>query len=69
MPGFFELISKLGRLCCTNGLRDPLLESSVIAGNNEQLGPYEVQDHKLVGLQRAIHGTGSRERAYATGIA
>ena len=39
------------RLCCTNRLRDSLLESSMIAGWHEQLGPYEVQDHELVGLQ------------------
>ncbi len=37
--------------CCTNRLGDSLHESSMIAGRHEQLGPYEVQDHELVGLQ------------------
>ncbi|MGD9919628.1 MAG: hypothetical protein AB7U46_16600 [Paenirhodobacter sp.] len=37
--------------CCTNRVRDSLRESSMIAGWHEQLGPYEVQDHELVGLQ------------------
>lgn len=37
--------------CCTNRMRDSLRESSMIAGGHEQLGPYEVQDHELVGLQ------------------
>jgi hypothetical protein len=37
--------------CCTNRLRDSLRESSMIVGGHEQLGPYEVQDHELVGLQ------------------
>ena len=39
------------RPCCTNCLRDSPHESSMIAGRHEQLGPYEVQDHELVGLQ------------------
>lgn len=30
---------------------DSLCESSMIAGGHEQLGPYEVQDYELVGLQ------------------
>lgn len=30
---------------------DSLRESSMITGRHEQLGPYEVQDHELVGLQ------------------
>ena len=38
-------------LCCTNGVRDSLFESSMVAGGYEQLGPYEVQDHELVDLQ------------------
>ena len=37
--------------CCTNRVRDSLLESSMIAGGHEQLGTYEVQDDELVGLQ------------------
>ena len=39
------------RLCCTNGVKDSLFESSMIAGGHEQLDPDEVQDHELVGLQ------------------
>ena len=39
------------RRCCTNRVRDSLHESSMIAGKHEQLGPYEIQDHELVGLQ------------------
>ena len=38
-------------LCCTNGVKDSLFESSMIAGGHEQLDPDEVQDHELVGLQ------------------
>ena len=33
------------------GLTNSLYESSMIIGKHEQLGPYEVQDHELVGLQ------------------
>ena len=39
------------RPCCTNRLGDSLHESSVIAEGHEQLGPYEIQDNELVGLQ------------------
>ena len=38
-------------LCCTNGVRDSLRESSVIAGEHEQLVPYEVQDLELAFVQ------------------
>ena len=41
----------INRLCCRNRLRDSLREASMIAGVHEQLGPYEVSDHELVGLQ------------------
>ena len=44
-------IKAKGRLCCTNGVKDSLFESSMIAGGHEQLDPDEVQDHELVGLQ------------------
>ena len=32
-------------------VEDSLHESSMIAGRLDQLGPYEVQDEELVGLQ------------------
>ena len=50
VAGTLKLIGSEGR-CCTNRARDSLHESSMIAGKHEQLGPYEVQDHELVGLQ------------------
>ena len=34
------------RLCCTNGVRESLFESSVVAGEHEQLVPYDVQDQE-----------------------
>ena len=40
------------RLCCTNGVRDSLFESSVVAGVHEQLVPYDVQDQELAFVQR-----------------
>ena len=46
---FFD--SRFPWLCCTNGMKDFLFESSMIAGGYEQLDPDEVQDHELVGLQ------------------
>ena len=39
------------RLCCTNGVRDSLCESSVVAGEHEQLVPYDVQDQELAFVQ------------------
>jgi len=33
------------------GLGDSCFEPSMMVGRDEQLGPYEVQDHKLVILQ------------------
>ena len=44
--------------CCTNRLGDSLRESSMIAEGHEQLGPDEVQDHELVGLQRSTEAAG-----------
>ena len=38
-------------LCCTNGLRDSLFESSVVAGEHEHLVPYDVQDQELAFVQ------------------
>ena len=38
-------------LCCTNGVRDSLFESSMVAGGHEQLVPYEVQDQELAFVQ------------------
>ena len=49
--GVVTLLYASKRRCCTNRARDSLHESSMIAGKHEQLGPYEVQDHELVGLQ------------------
>lgn len=43
--------SRSAGLCCTNGVRDSLFESRMIAGRHEQLVPYEVQDQELVDLQ------------------
>lgn len=40
-------IEVTGTLCCTNGVRDSLFETSVVAGGYEQLVPYEVQDDEL----------------------
>ena len=42
---------RLPGLCCTNGVRDTLCVSSVIAGEHEQLVPYEVQDLELAFVQ------------------
>ena len=39
------------RLCCTNGMRDSLFESSGVATLHEQLVPYEVQNQKLAFVQ------------------
>ena len=39
------------RLCCTNGVRDSLSESSVVADCDEQLVPYEVQGQELAFVQ------------------
>jgi len=41
-------------LCCTNALRDSLHEFRVIAGEYEQLVPYEVQDQELAFLQHSV---------------
>jgi tryptophan synthase beta chain len=38
-------------LCCTNAVRDPLSESSVVAGLYEQLVPCDVQDQELTFVQ------------------
>lgn len=38
-------------LCCTNGVRDSLFESGMVAGGHEQLVPYEVQDQELAFVQ------------------
>ena len=38
-------------LCCTNGVRDSLFESSGVATVHEQLVPYEVQDQELAFVQ------------------
>ncbi len=38
-------------LCCTNGMRDSLFESSGVATLHEQLVPYEVQNQKLAFVQ------------------
>ena len=46
-----DLQEAYGGRCCTNRLRDSLRGSSMIARGHEQLGPDEVQDHELVGLQ------------------
>ena len=40
-----------GYTCCTNGVRDSLCESSVVAGDHEQLVPYDVQDQELAFVQ------------------
>uniref|UniRef100_UPI00248EEEB9 hypothetical protein n=1 Tax=Phaeobacter italicus TaxID=481446 RepID=UPI00248EEEB9 len=39
------------RLCCTNGERDSLFESSGVATVHEQLVRYEVQDQELAFVQ------------------
>ncbi len=39
------------RLCCTNGLKDSLFDSRVVAGWHEQLVPYDVQDQDLAFVQ------------------
>ena len=41
------------RLCCTNGVRDSLFESSGVATVHEQLVPYEVQDQELAFVQHS----------------
>jgi len=38
-------------LCCTNGARDSLIESSGVAMMHEQLVPYDVQDQELAFVQ------------------
>ncbi len=38
-------------LCCTNRVRDSLFESSMVAGEHEQLVPYDVQDQELAFVQ------------------
>ena len=45
------LIETAEGLCCTNRLRDSLFESSVVAGEHEQLVPYDVQDQELAFVQ------------------
>ncbi len=45
---------RYARLCCTNGLRDSLFESSVVAGVHEQLVPYDVQDQELAFVQHGV---------------
>ncbi len=42
------------RLCCTNGARDSLFESSGVATVHEQLVPYEVQDQELAFVQHSV---------------
>ena len=44
-------MAQLVGICCTNGVRDSLFESSVVAGLHEQLVPYEVQDQELAFVQ------------------
>lgn len=46
-----ENISRVVRLCCTNGEMDSLFESSGVATVHEQLVPYEVQDQELAFVQ------------------
>ena len=43
--------TRLGRLCCTNGVGDSLFESSGVAMFYEQLVPYDVQDQELAFVQ------------------
>ena len=38
------IIDVFARLCCINGVRDSLFESSVVAQGHEQLVPYEIQN-------------------------
>ena len=38
-------------LCCINRVRDSSHESSVVAGEHEQLVPYEIQDQELAFVQ------------------
>jgi hypothetical protein len=44
-------VSRVTWLCCTNGVRDSLFESSGVATMHEQLVPYEVQDQELAFVQ------------------
>ena len=55
--GAFKAIKASSGPCCTNLVGDSSRESSMIAGGHEQLGPYDIQDHKLVGLQRQPEAT------------
>lgn len=41
-------------LCCTNGVRDSLIESRVVAGSDVQLVPYEIQDEELAVVQLGV---------------
>ena len=41
------------RLCCTNGVRDSLFKSKMVADQHEQLVPYEVQDQELAFVQHS----------------
>lgn len=51
---FNRALEPLCRPCCFKPVRDSLGESSMIASRHEQLDPYEVQDHELVGLQCCV---------------
>ena len=48
------LVYVFERLCCTNGMRDSLFESSWVATMHEQLVPYEVQDQELAFVQHGV---------------
>ncbi len=50
----YSHISLTDGLCCTNAVRDLLVESSLVAGLHEHLVPYDVQDQELAFVQ---HGT------------
>ena len=50
----FSKLKALIRLCCTNGVRDSLFESSWVAMVHEQLVPYEVQDQELAFVQHGV---------------
>ena len=47
----FRWFGRRGGLCCTNGERDSLFESSGVATVHEQLVRYEVQDQELAFVQ------------------
>ena len=50
-PSIQNRAQGLRGLCCTNGERDSLFESSGVATVHEQLVPYEVQDQELTFVQ------------------